>query len=183
MSDELEAIMTVLVGFSSKYGATEGIAERIARRLREAGQDAVARPAASVDKADTYDAFVIGSSTYMGSWRKEATEFVRRNRELLSGHPVWLFSSGPLGTAGKDAQGRDLLKESEPKQFEEFSEALQPRGMQVFFGALDPRVLGRRDRLVRRIPSGLELLPEGDFRNWAAIDEWAAGIARELRGE
>lgn len=175
--------MTTLVGFSSKYGATEGIAERIARKLREAGQDALARPVASVDDPEVYDAFVIGSSAYMGSWRKEATEFVRRNQELIQAHPVWLFSSGPLGVAGKDAQGRDLLKESEPKQFEEFGQSLQPRGMQVFFGALDPSVLGRKDRLVRRIPSGRELLPEGDFRNWAAIDEWAAEIARELRGE
>ena len=172
--------MTVLVGFSSKYGATEGIAERIARKLREAGTDAVARAAASVDKPEKYDAFVIGSSAYMGSWRKEATDFVRSHQELLAAHPVWLFSSGPLGVAGKDAQGRDLLKESEPKQFEEFGQALQPRGMRVFFGALDPNVLGRKDRLVRRIPSGRELLPEGDFRNWAAIDEWAAEIAREL---
>ena len=172
--------MTTLVGFSSKYGATEGIAERIARKLREAGQDALARPVASVDDPEVYDAFVIGSSAYMGSWRKNATEFVRRNRELIQAHPVWLFSSGPLGVAGKDAQGRDLLKESEPKQFEEFGQSLQPRGMQVFFGALDPSVLGRKDRLVRRIPSGRELLPEGDFRNWAAIDEWAAEIAREL---
>ncbi|TFC26795.1 flavodoxin [Cryobacterium sp. TMT2-18-3] len=172
--------MTTLVGFSSKYGATEGIAERIARKLREAGQDAVARPVASVDQVDGYDAFVIGSSAYMGSWRKDATEFVRRHQELITAHPVWLFSSGPLGTAGKDAQGRDLLKESEPKQFEEFGQSLQPRGMRVFFGALDPAVLGRRDKLVRRIPSGRELLPEGDFRNWVAIDEWAAEIAREL---
>ena len=172
--------MTTLVGFSSKYGATEGIAERIARKLREAGQDAVARPVASVDQVDEYDAFVIGSSAYMGSWRKEATHFVRRHEDVIKAHPVWLFSSGPLGTAGKDALGRDLRKESEPKQFEEFGQSLQPRGMQVFFGALDASVLGRRDKLVRRIPSGLELLPEGDFRDWPAIDEWAAEIAREL---
>ena len=172
--------MTTLVGFSSKYGATEGIAERIARKLREAGQDAVARPVKSVDQVDEYDSFVIGSSAYMGSWRKDATAFVRRHQDLIKAHPVWLFSSGPLGTAGKDTQGRDLRKESEPKQFEEFGQMLQPRGMQVFFGALDPNVLSRRDKLVRRIPSGRELLPEGDFRNWAAIDEWAAEIAREL---
>lgn len=174
--------MTTLVGFSSKYGATEGIAERIARKLREAGQDAVARPVASVDQVDEYDAFVIGSSAYMGSWRKEAAKFVRRHEELIKAHPVWLFSSGPLGTAGKDAQGRDLRKESEPKEFEEFGQSLQPRGMQVFFGALDASVLSRRDKLVRRIPSGRELLPEGDFRDWPAIDEWAAEIVRELRG-
>ena len=171
--------MTVLVGFSSKYGATEGIAERIARKLREAGREALARPLASVDNPADYDAFVLGSAIYMGSWRKEATGFVRTNLAALADQPVWLFASGPLGAEPMDAQGRDKLKQAEPKQFEEFDE-LSPRGRQVFFGALDPSVLGRRDRLVRRIPSGLELLPEGDFRDWAAIDAWAAEIAEEL---
>ncbi len=173
--------MTVLVGFSSKYGATEGIAERIARKLREAGRDAVALPMASVDSPVDYEAFVLGSAVYMGAWRKDATRFVRANLAVLADKPVWLFSSGPLGFDRADAQGRDKLAESEPKQFDEFREALRPRGRQVFFGALDPSVLGRRDQLVRRIPSGRELLPEGDFRDWAAIDAWTAGIADELR--
>ena len=172
--------MTVLVGFSSKYGATEGIAERIARKLREAGRDALARPLASVDSPADFEACVLGSAVYMGAWRKDATRFVRAHLAVLADKPVWLFSSGPLGFDRADAQGRDKLAESEPKQFDEFGEALRPRGRQVFFGALDPSVLGRRDRLVRRIPSGHELLPEGDFRNWAAIDAWAAGIAEEL---
>ena len=123
---------------------------------------------------------MIGSAVYMGAWRKEATQFVRRNCDLLATRPVWLFSSGPLGTATADAQGRDLLTEAEPKQFEEFRESIKPRAVQVFYGALDPAKLRRRDRLIRRIPAGRDLLPEGDFRNWAAIDAWAGGIAREL---
>lgn len=172
--------MTTLVGYSSKYGATAGIAERIAATLQAAGQDAQAAPLASVGDPSQYDAFVIGGGAYMGSWRKDATRFVRRNRELLSTRPVWLFSSGPLGTALEDAQGQDVLIGARPKQFEELAETIRPRGVQVFFGALDPAKLTRRDRLVRRIPAVADLMPEGDFRNWAAIDAWATQIALEL---
>ena len=172
--------MTVLVGYASKYGATQGIAERIAATLVADGHDAQALPLASVESTADYDAFVIGSAAYMGSWRKDATRFVRKHSSTLATSPVWLFSSGPLGTATTDAHGRDVLTEAAPKQFAEFKESITPRAMQVFFGALDPAKLRRRDRLIRKMPAGHELLPEGDFRDWAAIQAWAERIADEL---
>jgi menaquinone-dependent protoporphyrinogen oxidase len=172
--------MSILVAYASKHGATQGIAERIAATLRAAGQDAEARPVkATRDRAD-YDAFVIGGAAYMGSWLKEATEFVRRHQAILVTRPVWLFSSGPLGTATTDAQGRDLLVASEPKEFAEFKETIKPRGLRVFFGALDSSKLGFSERLVRSLPAGRALLPEGDFRDWKEIEAWAESIAHEL---
>jgi menaquinone-dependent protoporphyrinogen oxidase len=50
----------------------------------------------------------------------------------------------------------------------------------VFFGALDPSKLGFRDRLIKALPAGGTLLPEGDFRAWAEIDAWTNEIAHEL---
>ena len=47
-------IVTVLVGYASKYGATQGIAERIAEKLRASGQDAQALPLASVGNQAGY---------------------------------------------------------------------------------------------------------------------------------
>jgi menaquinone-dependent protoporphyrinogen oxidase len=49
----------------------------------------------------------------------------------------------------------------------------------VFFGAwdrskLDPAKLGFAKRIVAK------RLPQGDFRDWAAIEAWADGVAREL---
>lgn len=172
--------MSILVAYTSKHGATEGIAERIAATLVASGQEAEARSVKAADDLAGRDAFVIGSATYMGSWLKEATEFVRRNQAILATRPVWLFSSGPLGTAATDVQGRDLLVVSEPKEFAEFKETIKPRGLRVFFGALDPSTLGFSERLVRRLPASRALLPEGDFRDWKDIEDWAERIAHEL---
>ena len=172
--------MSILVAYASKHGATQDIAERIAETLRAAGLDAQAQPVTAARDLAAYDAFVIGAAAYMGSWLKEATEFVRRNQALLATRPVWLFSSGPLGTATTDAQGRDLLVASGPKEYAEFKETIAPRGVRVFFGALDPNTLGLSERLLRRLPTGRALLPEGDFRDWAEIEAWAASIAHEL---
>ncbi|HEX8035836.1 MAG TPA: flavodoxin domain-containing protein [Ktedonobacterales bacterium] len=172
--------MSIIVAYATKHGATQGIAERIAERLAALGQQAHARPAQSVHDLTGYDAFVIGSAAYMGSWLKEATEFVRRNQAILATRPVWLFSSSPLGTATTDAQGRDLRVVSEPKEFAEFKETIKPRGIQVFYGVLDPHKLGFAERVIRSMPAGRTLLPEGDFRDWQTIDAWAESIAHDL---
>ena len=134
--------MPVLVVYASKHGATREIAERVAQTMAAAGQQAQARPVTAAGDLTGYDAFVVGSAVYMGHWQKEATEFVRRNRAVLAGHPVWLFSSGPLGTEPVDAQGRDLTVAAEPKELAEFTQAIHPRGHRVFFGVLDPGRLG-----------------------------------------
>jgi menaquinone-dependent protoporphyrinogen oxidase len=172
--------MTTLVAYASRYGATQGIAERISDRLVSSGHPAQARSIQAAGDLLGYDTFVVGSAAYMGSWLKEATEFMRSNQAVLASRPVWVFSSGPLGDANQDAQGPDLLVTSEPKEFKEFRHAIKPRDARVFFGALSPSKLTFSQRAFRRIPAGRTLLPEGDFRDWTAIDAWAAGIAVEL---
>ncbi len=130
--------MSVLVVYASKHGATRGIAGRIAAGLRTAGCQADVRPVQDAGDLAAYDAFVIGSAAYEFHWRKEATEFVRRNTKVLADRPVWLFSSGPLGTEPADTKGRDLRTVTVPKEIPEFTQALHPRGHRVSFGALDP---------------------------------------------
>ena len=97
--------MRVLIAYASRHGATQGIAERIAGTLTAAGLDAEIRPLKDVGDPAGYDAFVIGSAVYMFHWLKEMPRFLRRNQKLLSEQPVWLFSSGPLGTRDDRCQG------------------------------------------------------------------------------
>ena len=172
--------MRVLVAYASRYGATKGIAIRIADRLTASGLEAEALAVGMADESCEYDAFVIGSATYMGHWRPEAVDYVRLNRHVLAGQPTWLFSCGPLGTAAIDAKGRDVRAAAEPDEIAEFRRTIVPRDHRVFFGALDPADLGTRDRFIRTLPGGRSLLPEGDFRDWLDIDGWADSIAGAL---
>jgi menaquinone-dependent protoporphyrinogen oxidase len=177
--------MRVLVAYASRHGATVGIAERIADGLIAAGFEAEARSVKEVDDVTPYQAFVVGSAAYMHHWLKEATAFVTRHRAMLSENPVWLFSSGPIGTDLVDAEGRDIFEVSRPEEFDELETMLNPRQERVFFGAWDPDAepVGFAERLakpfLRLAPK--DALPRGDFRNWAAIDQWTAEIATELR--
>jgi menaquinone-dependent protoporphyrinogen oxidase len=173
--------VTVLVAYASKHGATRQIAERIATTLTASGQAAVAQPVETVDDVAGYNAVVIGGAAYYGHWLKPVTKFVRAHASALTDRPVWLFSSGPLGTGTTDAQGHDLRDAATPKELGVLREATGARGHRVFFGALDPDALTLPERAVRRLPAGGDLLPEGDFRDWEDIDVWAREIARELR--
>ncbi|QMV24530.1 hypothetical protein GQS52_25245 [Streptomyces sp. SCUT-3] len=92
--------MFVLVGYASEHGATRQIAERVASLLLYEGVRAEARPMAEVGDADRYDAFVLGSAVRRRRWLQEGSRFVRRNRAVLAGRPVWLFSVGTARVRG-----------------------------------------------------------------------------------
>lgn len=161
--------MRVIVACASKHGSTEGIAEAIAERLRQLGHDAVALRVSDVPDLNGVQAVVLGSAVYAGSWMKEATEFADANAGALSGMPLWLFSSGPLGTEVHD-------EEEQPRQLAELTETLRPKAHRMFFGALDRSKLGFGERMMVKAVKA----PEGDFRDWSAISGWADEIGREL---
>jgi menaquinone-dependent protoporphyrinogen oxidase len=158
--------MAVLVAYASRHSSTMGIAERIAARLRQRGHDVDVRSVEEVGDIEPYEAIVLGSAIYYGRWLQPASEFVRRQRAALAERPVWLFSSGPLGTRPGE----------EPAQVGAMREAIGPRGHRVFFGALDRGRLGFAERLVVRAVRA----PDGDFRRWDEIDDWADMIASQL---
>lgn len=179
--------MKVLVVYGTRHGATKGIAERIAETLRGEGLDVTLTSVQDARDVGLFDAYVIGSAAYMGHWIKEAAGFVRDHMELFARRPVWLFSSGPVGTDTVDKQGRDILVASEPSEFGEFDPAIHPRGEKVFFGAYDPDAPAMNfaesigQRFFRLMPAAREALPAGDFRDWPAIEAWAREIATELQ--
>lgn len=174
--------MRVLVAYATRHGATKGIAERIAATLERSELEVMLRDVAEVKSVDGFDAFVVGSAAYMGAWEKPAAAFVHDHVSALAARPVWLFSSGPVGTETVDKQGRDVVEASRPKEFAEFADLLHPRDEKIFFGAYDPfrEDATFAEKLIIKVPAIRDALPAGDFRDWPAIEAWAEGIAREL---
>ena len=177
--------MNVLVAYATRHGATAGIAEQIATTLCEEGIQAEARPVEDVTDLEGYDAVVLGGAAYMFHWLKAARTFAHEHGAALRQLPVWLFSSGPLGTDEVDDEGRDVREAARPKEFDELTELLRPRSEEVFFGAYDPqeKPIGVGERITRMMPAARAALPAGDFRDWDQIDAWAREIAQELASE
>jgi menaquinone-dependent protoporphyrinogen oxidase len=65
---------------------------------------------------------------------------------------------------------------SRPKEMAGFRKAIRPRDERIFFGALDYHKLSFPERMVMKAMRA----PEGDFRDWPAIEAWAASIDRDL---
>ena len=174
--------MRVLVAYATRHGATAGIAKRVAATLSAAGHEAEARPVEEITDVEPYDAVVIGAAAYMFHWLKPAVKFCHRHHKQLAARRVWLFSSGPLGSELVDKDGKNVLETTRPKEFAELTKLLHARGEQVFFGAYDPDAdpVGLADRIVHHMPAAKAAMPAGDFRDWPAIDVWAARIAAEL---
>lgn len=163
--------MTVLVTYASKHGSTRGIAEAIGGRLRERGLDAEVRPVGEVAGLDGYEALVIGSAVYLGSWRKEALTFLDRHAETLHRVPTWLFSSGPTGTDPTDS----ALLDKQQRRLD----AVGARDHHVFRGAIDPEHLGFLERRAVKAAKS----PLGDFRDWRDVGRWADDIVDRTPAE
>lgn len=159
----------VLVVVASRHGSTRGIAEAIAGELRAAGLAADLRGADEVASIDGYGAVVLGSAVYIGNWLPAARQFVKTHRSRLVNVPVWLFSSGPLGD-------ERLLPEGNPARVDEIVAETGAREHRIFAGRIDRTRLGVGERLIVRMVRA----PEGDFRDWVEIRDWARQIAGSL---
>lgn len=161
--------MRVLVSAASRHGATAEIAARIAATLStHADIDVTVLAPQDVDDISGFDAYVIGSGIYMGHWLEAARELVHRHDGWRE-HPVWLFSSGPIGDPPKP--------DEHPVDVGAIVVATLAREHRVFAGAL------RHDRLgfAERAMVAALRAPYGDFRDWPAVEAWANRIAETLR--
>lgn len=160
--------MKVMVLAASRHGATREIGEAIGTRLRERGHEVDVTDTAGATSTVGYEAFVLGSAVYAGSWMKEARRFVAAHAAALSAQPVWLFSSGPL-----DDPAAEVLSEARLHVLTSMTRALDHH---AFSGRLDPRALTRGERLVAKVVHA----PAGDFRDWDDIARWSDAIADGL---
>jgi menaquinone-dependent protoporphyrinogen oxidase len=166
--------MHVLVVHASQFGATKGIAERITEILVRRGIRAECYPVTELANIAGADALVIGSAVHAGHWLDDATRFVYRHAEELKALPVWLFSSGPLGDRAVQAPQPDA------KEVATFRVLLEPRDVIVFPGAYDRETADFSHATLLERTLVARLMPEGDWRDWDAIDRWAEGIADSL---
>ena len=163
----------VLVAYGSKYGATAEIAEEIGRKLEKTGQTIDVLQAGAVSSVDAYDAVVLGSAVYAGSWRKDAVAFLQTHEAALAKRPVWLFSSGPTGEGDAEV----LLKGWRfPQAQQPLADRIAPREIAVFHGNIDAGRLNLFEKLIVRMVKAAS----GDFRDWDAIRAWAADVGQAL---
>jgi menaquinone-dependent protoporphyrinogen oxidase len=164
----------ILVAYATKYGSTQKIAEVIGEELRQAELRSDIVPVDRVRELTPYKAVILGSAVYIGKWRKEAVEFLKKNAQTLAERPVWLFSSGPTG----EGDPVELVKGWRlPAELQPLVDQIKPRDIAVFHGNLNIEKMNFIEKgLIKNVKA-----PVGDFRDWEAITAWATSIADALR--
>ena len=170
--------MHVLVAYASHFGSTAQIARRIGEVLGERGLQVTVAPLSCAPHTSLFDAYVVGSAIHGSHWLPEAMDFVRRETALLSERPTWLFSSGPVGdTAVRAMSSHGSSALADLNELNRLTSAVEHR---TFAGAYDRASsdfsgLGLLERTVVR-----RFLPDGDWRDWPAIEGWAETIAARM---
>lgn len=163
---------TILVVYGTSSGCTAGIAEKLAEVLSAAGNDATAISAADAPALDGYDAVIVGSGVRAGQWHSSARTWVTTNAEALKGLPVALFTCG-LTTADAPQKAEEVRAYTDALLE---STGITPVDVGVFAGWNNPRTFSMPERLIMKVMKA----PEGDFRDWDAIAEWAHVTAGKL---
>jgi menaquinone-dependent protoporphyrinogen oxidase len=166
--------MKFLVAYASKYGSTAEIAQVIGEELDKRHYQVEVKSVDEVESLDGYDAFVIGSAVYAGGWMKSAAKFLRSNRDLLAGHPVWLFSSGPTGQ-GDPNEIMDGW--TFPDNLKTVRDKIEPQDVILFHGKIDPDRLSFTERMIVKSVKATV----GDYRDWLVVRGWVRRIELDLK--
>ncbi|MBN1679452.1 MAG: hypothetical protein JW966_04120 [Anaerolineae bacterium] len=191
----------ILLTYATMSGSTAEVADAIARKIQESGAEVTVRPMTDVTDFSGYDAVILGGPMVVG-WHRGAMKFVARHAAALSKVPVACFiTSIELTNTGEDAIGGVPLtidpnlggppKNPGKLSFKEKQTCLdayvspilkkasgvKPVSIGLFGGKLDYSVLNPLAWLfVRFIIRG----KAGDYRNWDAINAWAASVGDQL---
>jgi menaquinone-dependent protoporphyrinogen oxidase len=165
----------ILITYASNMGATAEVALAVCRTLGQAGAAVDFEAVEKVRDLRPYRAVVLGTAIRQEQPLPEAVAFVQTHRAALARLPVAVFALGITvreDTPENRAKMRAFLAPL-------LAELPEPVSLGLFAGRVDYARLSPVWRwMVKNDQSGQ--MREGDWRDWEAINSWAADLARLL---
>ena len=160
---------SVLVGYATRYGSTQGAAEAVAAALREDGLAVDIQPLREVRTLARYRALVLGAPLFMFRWHKDALRFLSRFCEALTERPVAVFALGPVHDPYDEQEWQDSRAQLD-KELARFP-WFKPVVLEMFGGKYDPALLSfPLNKLAGPAPAS-------DIRDLQAVRAWASNLA------
>ena len=173
-----------LLLYSSVYGLSKQICERIQASLARRGQGADVAPLMGhgVDPR-AYDAIVVGASIKHGKHHPSVLEFIRANRALLESTPSALFSVNLVARkpAKNTPQTNPYLKRLVAQS------PWKPKLQAVFAGELDYSRYSGLDKHMMRLVMWINKGPTDfstkvQFTDWNEVERFADKVAQLTAG-
>jgi menaquinone-dependent protoporphyrinogen oxidase len=182
--------MKTLIVYGTRYGATAGTAEEIAKVLRVEGFDVkvVNAKQEKVKDISSFDLVVVGSGLQMGKWTGEAESFLKRFQKDLSQKKVAIFASTMKSVPEREGKLEDLEKERKMSLDDIVAKYnLNPVSTGLFGGVLD---FNKMNIIFRRTfgfirpqleKDGFKQTQPGvyELRDWEEIRGWAKELAKK----
>ncbi len=184
--------MKTLIVYGTRYGATAGTSDEIAKVLREQGFDVRVINAKNekIRSISDYELVVVGSGMRMGKWTDEADDFLKRFQKELGQKKLAIFASTMKTVSEREGKTEDVAKMRKAALEDKVAQYnLHPIILGFFGGVLDFNKMGFLfKRTMGFLKSQLEkdgfkaTQPDVyDLRNWDEIRNWTKEIARKAQ--
>jgi len=181
-----------LIVFGTRYGATTGTSEEIAKVLREEGFDVKAANAKKekIKSISEYELVIVGSGMRMGKWTTEAEDFLKKFQKELEQKKLAIFASTMKTVSEREGKTEDVAQMRKAALEDKIAQYdLHPISLGFFGGVLDYNKMGF---LFKRTMGFLkpQLEKDGfretepdvyDLRDWDEIRNWAKELAKKAR--
>lgn len=185
--------MKALIAYGTRYGATTGTSEEIAKTLRNEGFDTkvVNLKEEKIKDISEYDLIVVGSGMKMGKWVNETKDFLKKFQKEFNQKKLALLVSSMqelVEREGKTAEdGVCSAREVTEKIVTEYG--LKPIMIGFFGGVINYNKMGFIERKVMGFlkpqleKDGFKETEPGvyDMRDWDEIHNWAKELSRNAR--
>lgn len=182
--------MNALIAYGTRYGATMGTSQEIARILMEAGfkVKVVNLKEEKIKDISPYDLVVVGTGVQIGKWTGEAEDFLKKHEKELLQKKVALFVSTMKTISEREGKTEDLQKARQYDLENKLTKySFQPILVGFFGGVLNynkmnfffKRTLGPlKERLAA---DGFQEVESGcwELRDWEEIRGWAKELAEK----
>jgi menaquinone-dependent protoporphyrinogen IX oxidase len=187
----------VLVIYCTNSGSTAEIAAKLANELTVLGHQAACQAMDQVNQLESYDAVLIGAPMIIG-WHAAAKKFIRKNQAILcqkqvayfctmvsltqdaaaqaAGMPLYVdprLAKAPLNPNHLSFRECYALAENYLRPIQKSAPKIKPMQVALFGGKLDMAKLNVFQMI---FVLGIIRAQPGDFRNWAAIRQWASEV-------
>jgi len=167
----------ILVTYATRFGSTTEIAKAIAAILRREGLWVEVRALEDVEEIDPYRTVILGSAIRDGKWLPEALDFLQVHHAALSQMPVAYFTV--CMTLREDTpENRRIVYGYHDSILRDHTD-ISPVSIGMFAGAVDTKKFSAMLRLM----SLSSKIPQGDWRDWEEIENWARSLVPLLRRE
>ncbi len=182
--------MKALIAYGTRYGATTGTSEEIAKVLREEGLEVkvVNLKEEKVKDISEYDLIVVGSGIQMGKWTGEAEDFLKKFQQQFASKKLAIFVSSMKTVSEREGKLDDLAQARKIELEDKIAKYnLQPIAVGFFGGVLD---FNKMNFLFRRTFGFIKPQLEKDgfkqvqpdvyeLRDWDEIRQWAKELAQK----